>query len=81
MTDILEANVAGQLPVSTFECQHDVTTLEEGQEQQENVVEDGNEDTDFENSMNNQETSLKASPLLFYLAKRPQLVSMYNLGM
>ena len=80
VTDILEANLEGELPLdnlrsSTFKPQHDYTILEGGNEADATA---SVEETDFGKSMKNQEAHLKAVSLLSYLGKRPKLVSFCN---
>ena len=73
VTDILEADLKGVLPVgnpqlSKSQYGHDDTVIEEpGGEAEEGI--DG---------PRSQEAHLEAMPLLSYLAKRPMLVSLYN---
>jgi len=80
VTDILEANLEGELPLdnlqsSTFKPPHDCTILEEGNEADATA---SVEETDFGTSVKNQETHLEATSLLSYLGKRPTLVGFCN---
>ena len=70
VTDILEADLKGVLPVGYLQSQsgHDDTVIEEP----------GEEDEEGVDAPRILGTRLEAMPILSYLAKRPMLVSLYN---
>ena len=80
MTDMLEADLKGDLPIgkrlSTFKPEGDKTVQEEDQADSEHGMK--KEATAFGRSVKHQEAHLKPTSLLSYLGKRPKLVSFYS---
>ena len=82
MTDMLEADLKGDLPVckqlSTFKPEGDKTVHVVKEDQTDSVHVMKKEATDFGRSVKHQEAHLKPTSLLSYLGKRPKLVSFYS---